>query len=386
MYQQFYQRYLDAHQGKQHFACHSHYFWPDVTRQAMLDYWDDSARYADEKWSFFFDTVVPQNQQFISQTLNTGLPEQIVFAPNTHELVARLLSCLNFSKTVNVLTTDSEFHSASRQLTRLEETGQLTCTRVQTQPFASFTERFIAQIKQQKWDMILFSQVFFNSGWVVEDIHKIVQAVEHTDTLIVIDGYHGFMALPTDLNAIAQRVFYLAGAYKYAQAGEGACFAHVPPGNALRPVYTGWFAEFGELAKSRADEVTYACNGMQFAGATMDFCALYRLRAVFNLFAEQNLCVTTINRYIKQLQQRFLQLLDAHNHPLLNRESLLIDDENQRGHFLTFELNDEDTTKATSQALREKGILTDYRGRRLRFGFGLYHSIDTMTLDELKQV
>ncbi|QPG05362.1 aminotransferase class V-fold PLP-dependent enzyme [Salinimonas marina] len=381
MYQHFYQRYLNAHSGKQHFACHSHYFWPDVTREAMLAYWDDSARLADEKWAFFFSDVVPQTQHFISETLNTGAPEQIVFAPNTHELVSRLLSCLDFSRQVRLLTTDSEFHSASRQLQRLEETGQLQCHREPAQPFASFTDRFIGQIQQHHWDMILVSQVFFNSGWVVEHLEQIVEAVTSSDTIIVIDGYHGFMALPTDLAPIAHRVFYLAGAYKYAQAGEGACFAHVPPNNTLRPVYTGWYAEFGELASPRADAVTYAKNGMQFAGATMDFCALYRLRAVFTLFAEEGLSVERINRYIKQLQQRFLELLDAQSHPQLNRSSLLIDDENCRGHFLTFELAEAQSAKALSEQLRGKGILTDYRDRRLRFGFGLYHSLDTLAVD-----
>ena len=49
MYQQFYQRFLQANAGKQHFACHSHHYWPDVTRDAMLEYWDDTARLVDDK-------------------------------------------------------------------------------------------------------------------------------------------------------------------------------------------------------------------------------------------------------------------------------------------------------------------------------------------------
>jgi hypothetical protein len=45
-----YQRFLDGHKGKLHFAAHSHHFWPDVTREAQLAYWDDCARLSDEKW------------------------------------------------------------------------------------------------------------------------------------------------------------------------------------------------------------------------------------------------------------------------------------------------------------------------------------------------
>lgn len=81
MYQQHYQRFLSANPNVQHFSCHSHYYWPDVTRQAMLDYWDDSARLADDKWAFFFSDLIPTLQQHISNLLNTGLPGQIVFAP-----------------------------------------------------------------------------------------------------------------------------------------------------------------------------------------------------------------------------------------------------------------------------------------------------------------
>ena len=66
--------------------------------------------------------------------------------------------------------------------------------------------------------------------------------------LVVIDGYHAFAALPVDLSAIAERAFYLAGGYKYAMAGEGACFLAVPPGTTLRPLSTGWFADFEGLS------------------------------------------------------------------------------------------------------------------------------------------
>ena len=74
------------------------------------------------------------------------------------------------------------------------------------------------------------SQVFFNSGYALPDIDALVDAVATPERLVVIDGYHAFLALPVDLSRIADRAFYLAGGYKYAMAGEGACFMHCPPG------------------------------------------------------------------------------------------------------------------------------------------------------------
>jgi hypothetical protein len=40
-----------------------------------------------------------------------------------------------------------------------------------------------------------------------------VGTVADEEALVVIDGYHGFLALPTDLSKIEDRVFYLAGGY-----------------------------------------------------------------------------------------------------------------------------------------------------------------------------
>ncbi|MFX6258361.1 hypothetical protein ABTF80_20115, partial [Acinetobacter baumannii] len=91
---------------------------------------------------------------------------------------------------------------------------------------------------------VFVSQVFFTSGGTSGDIARLAAAVRSAETLVVIDGYHGFMARPTDLSDVADRVFYLAGGYKYAMAGEGCCFLHCPPGYGPRPRDTGWFADF----------------------------------------------------------------------------------------------------------------------------------------------
>ncbi len=65
-YKKFYQRFLTANPGVQHFACHSHHYWPDVTRNAALQYWDDSARLVDDKWDLVFGEKVPKVQQQIA--------------------------------------------------------------------------------------------------------------------------------------------------------------------------------------------------------------------------------------------------------------------------------------------------------------------------------
>ncbi|MGP9801972.1 aminotransferase class V-fold PLP-dependent enzyme [Rheinheimera sp. NSM] len=375
MYQQFYQRFLQANQGKQHFACHSHHYWPDVSRDAMLEYWDDTARLVDDKWRYIFGEKVPQTQQLIADILQLPQPEQIVFAPNTHELVMRLLSCFDLRQPLRILTTDSEFYSFSRQVKRLAEYDNVQVDIIATEPFAGFEQRFTDAAATNQYQLIFCSQVFFNSGVAVSNLTGFVQQIAAvSEAMIVIDGYHGFMALPTDLSAIAERIFYLAGSYKYAQGGEGCCFMAVPVGSTERPLYTGWFAEFGTLAAEKSATVLYSEDGYRFAGATMDFSALYRLNAVLRLFKQQGISVGRIHQYVQQLQQVFLQKLAAVQHTKLHADNLVMHDLANHGHFLTFRPGSVPEVAELAAQLKRAGIETDYRADRLRFGFALYHN------------
>lgn len=375
MYKKYYQLFLKANQGVQHYASHSHHYWPDVTREAMLKYWDDSAKFVDDKWNHIFGERIPCVQKMIAEHLKISHPEQIVFAPNTHEFVTRLLSCFPAQKKIRILTTDSEFYSFDRQINRLQEEQNVEVVKVATQPFESFEQRFSAQLKEQNWDLVFFSQVFFNSGVVVKNLNGLVNQVTNPQTIIAVDGYHGFMAVPTDLSAVENRIFYLAGSYKYAQGGEGCCFMAVPKNTELRPANTGWFAGFSGLA-TQGSSVVYSQDGYRFAGSTMDFAALYRLQAVLELFKQENVTVEKIHEHIQILQKNFLADLKNWSHPkytqILNEKNLLALDLDHHGHFLTFETQDVELTKKMHDEFYAAGIRTDYRGSRWRFGFGLY--------------
>src|SRR5690554_4678315 len=266
MFKKHYSRFLAARPGLLHCAPHSHYYWPDVTRDAQLRYWDDSAAMADDKWGYLFAEKVPAVQQGIAKILNLTDPQQIVFAPNTHELLYRAITTFRYGRDLAILTTDAEFHSFNRQSRRLEERGNVEVVRVSTEPFATFAERWRDAVASRQWDMIFISQIFYNSGVASPEPKLWLDAVRGDDTLIMVDGYHGFGALPTDWSPYADRVFYLAGAYKYAQAGEGCCFAVVPSNHVFRPEYTGWFADFSSLAKPQEGAVGYANDGMCMAG------------------------------------------------------------------------------------------------------------------------
>ena len=361
-------RFLTTRPQRLHLAAHSHHPWPDVSFDAHMQAWLDAAEWNDDKWRPVFETLVPAAQAHVAAILHLPDPATIGFAGNTHELFMRAISAIEH-RPLRVLTTDSEFHSFNRQLQRFEEAGQARVERIAVEPFASFAERFSAAAARGGHDLVWFSQCFYNSGWLVHELATIVAAVPNPETLVIIDGYHGYMAVHTDLSAIAGRAFYLAGGYKYAMSGEGNAFIHCPPGQALRPVDTGWFAGFAALTAGPA-RVGYADGGLRFMGGTYDPTGLYRLNAVMDWLHAQKLTPARIHARVAALQEQFLDGLDRLSLPALNG-SLLIPGRGQpRGNFLCFR-----TPRASElQALLKAAeVICDCRDDRLRIGFGVYH-------------
>jgi len=354
-----------------HAAAHSHHPWPDVSFDAQQQTWRDAARLLDRKWDHVFAEIIPAAQAHIAHQLSLPDPATIAVGPNTHGFVSRILSCLPFERPARILTTDSEFMSFARQIARLEEDGLVEVTRVATQPFDTFEERFTAAAAGGGHDLVFFSQVFFNSGFALRDLGAIVRAERDPDTFIVIDAYHGFMAIPTDLSTVASRAFYLAGGYKYAMAGEGACFLHCPPGYAPRPRDTGWYAGFAAL-ESGGGRVGYAEDGSRFLGATFDVSALYRFNAVQDWLRREGATVRSMLARVRELEGQFLRALETGG-AQIDASLLVVPDETKRGRFLAFRTQQ---ASQIAQALAARNIIVDHRADRLRIGLGIYTDAD----------
>jgi selenocysteine lyase/cysteine desulfurase len=351
-------------------AAHSHHDWPDVTLAAQEACWQDAALLAGDKWGKVFGEVIPAVQRGIATRLGLPDPATIAVAPNTHELLRRILSCLPAGRPARILTTDAEFHTARRQMARLEEDGLVTVTRVPAEPFETFSTRFGEAAAKGGHDLVFVSQVFFTSGATSGDLAVLVAAVPSADTLVVVDGYHGFMARPTDLSAVAERIFYMAGGYKYAMAGENCCFLHCPPGYGERPRDTGWFADFGALAAPAGKSIGYPADGGRFLGATFDPTGLYRMAAVFEWLDGLGLTVADVHAHAQSLMARFLDAVEAMGIAGLGADDLItpFGPHHEHGNFLTFRTERAGEIEAKFAAVH---VHSDHRGDRLRFGFGI---------------
>ena len=356
-------RFRDAAPRRLHAAAHSHHPWPDVTEDAHRAAWDDAIRRADHKWRTVLDEVLPETASWVARRLCLPDPTTVAVAPNTHELVMRIMSCLD--PPVRILTTDGEFTSFERQVRRLAEDGLVDVHRVPVQPAATLAARLADAAGAH--DLLFFSHVLYGTG-VVVDPSTVIAGVADDDTFVVIDGYHGFMAVPTDLHAVADRAFYLAGGYKYAMAGEGVCFAHCPPGYGLRPRDTGWFADFTALTDDPGP-VGYGAGGQRFLGATFDPTPLYRFNAVQRWLDAADVTVTDIHHHVHRLQQRFLGALrdpptvldpGAPVHAPATPE--------RHGNLLAFAVPD---AAGVADVLARRDVVIDHRGTLVRFGFGV---------------
>jgi kynureninase len=363
-----------------HLAAHSHHPWPDLALQAHQEYAIDSIRAADHKWDKIFGQVLPEAQQHVVRQLGCDLADadRVTFAPNTAEFVARLYSAFEHVKApIRVLTTDGEFHSFARITRRLEEVGKVTVTRVPVRPFATLNERLAESVRASKksapYDLIFFSHVLFESGYAI-DPDFVLQACPE-QSVIVLDGYHAFMARPINHRPLADRAFYMAGGYKYAMAGEGACWLYVPPaGDGLCPTNTGWFSDFVGLSGTQDRPVAYGPRGMRFFGATFDASGLYRFNAVQHWLSAQAIDTAAIHRHAHTLQGTFIDQLTANtalDQALARHHMLPLT--TPRGNFCTFEMPDESQAVRLEAAIKAADVYIDRRDRRLRFGWGVYH-------------
>ncbi len=357
-----------------HAATHSHHPWPDVTRDAVLQAWDDAAMRLDLKWGHIFGKVIPEAQGHIARHLELDHPERVVFSPNTHEMVVRLFSCffrkIGVGDPIRILTTDSEYHSAMWQFSRWSELPYVEVVRVPVEPFDTFEARFKAEAGHCRWDMVYLSQVFFNCGFLISDLKGLVDAFDDPSTMVVIDGYHGFMAKPTSLKSIQDRVFYLAGGYKYAMAGEGACFLYAPTHCPWDPFDVGWFGLFQCLQSGLpfGQPMNLGDSANKFWGATFDPTGLYRFNAVMRLLEEKGMTVARMDEYVRELQEYFLGQLARD--PISWLTDLITPrDLSRAGHFLTYRLDDAPEKEA---ALLRQKVMVDSRSHAMRFGFGIY--------------
>jgi kynureninase len=340
---------------------HSHQAWPDVGFEAQQRAWLDAAEFVDDKWPRAAEQAAAVRAGFAR--LLGDRAENIALGQNTHELVTRWLSALPLLQRPRIVTTDGEFHSLRRQADRLAEEG-VAVVNVSVRPFETLAERVIASL-DSRTVCAMVSTVLFETAEIVPGLNVLAAECRRQGLPLLLDAYHQLNVVPFDLHRMGlDDVFVTGGGYKYCQLGEGNCFLRVPPESQLRPVLTGWFAEFDALEDASKGQVLYGNGAAAFGGATYDVTSHYRAAAVFAFHKEQGLTpdrLRAISQHQVGLLKTEFEKLDLS--PSLARVEPMPDE--RRGGFLAIRAA---AAKDIAQRLRERGVHVDARGDILRVG------------------
>ena len=344
---------------------HSHQAWPDAGFEAQQRAWLDAAEWVDGKWERAMEQAALVRAGFAR--LLGGSPEQIALGQNTHELVTRWLSALPLRDRPRLITTDGEFHSLRRQIDRLAEEG-IPVTKIAAHPADTLAER-VASVVDARTAAVMVSSVLFETAEIIPHLDVLAAACGRHGAHLLVDAYHHVNVVPFDLHAMGlDNAFVTGGGYKYCQLGEGNAVLRVPPGLRMRPVLTGWFAEFDALEEAAETEVLprvrYPSGAGAFAGATYDPTSNYRAAAVFAFHEQMALTparLHDISRHqVSLLKQRF-ESLDVD--PSLAHVEQIADD--RRGGFLAIRTP---RARDLARVLRARGVFTDARADILRLG------------------
>jgi kynureninase len=351
---------------------HSHQAWPDVAFEAQQQAWLDAAEFVDDKWQRAAARAADVRAGFARLLGDSAA--NIALGQNTHELVTRWLSGLPLRQRRRLITTDGEFHSPRRQIDRLAEEQIFDIVRVPARPCDGLAARLAAAVDDRTAG-VMVSSVMYETAEIVPGLELVGARCATHGASLLIDAYHHLNVVPFDVKEMGfEEAFVTGGGYKYCQLGEGNAFLRVPPGCRMRPVLTGWFAEFAALASPAPGQVTYGAGPLAFAGATYDPVSHYRAAAVFAFHAGHGLTPDTLRatsrRQVALLQSQ-LQALD------LDERVARIEDipDDRRAGFLAIR-----SPHATelSRGLRTYGVLTDARGQVLRLGPAPYLSDDQL--------
>ena len=255
-----------------------------------------------------------------------------------------------------VVATRGEFDSLDVILREYARRGRIALQLVDARADGRFaTDDIIAAIGG-KTDLVVVSEIVFNTGQRLADVPAIVSATHRAHGRLLLDVYHSVGAMPVDVTAYGVD-FAVGGSYKYLRGGPGACYLYLHPRHldgSLRTLDIGWFAKREPFAYVRPDPPELGERGDAFLESTPPVLTFYQARAGQELALA--LDPSRIRAYSLLQQQRLIALLDAAGIAATGARE-------DHGAFVVIE---NERAQQLHEALAAGGIVTDARGRYLR--------------------
>jgi kynureninase len=337
--------------------------------RGQVEAFESAAMHVDDKWQMAFEKA-EKVRSFFAQRLACP-SHQIALGPAVHDMLVRVLSALPLRTKPRIVTSDSEFHALRRQLDRLGEEG-VEIVKVAMMPLTTLCER-MAQALDDRTCAVILSAVSYASGVITPNFSALAQASSRCGAVLIVDAYHAINVVEFELEPGGlDGAYVLGGGYKYAQMGEGNAFLRVPEGTAMRPVVTGWFAEFALLDRSsKTQEVQYSPGAAAFGGSTYDPTSHFRAACVADFWREHSLDARALRTISQRQIGRIVQALHRIDLGKYGAQLSFDVELEQRAGFVGIDCK---AAVGLVSALRKRDVWVDARGTTLRFGPAPYLS------------
>ncbi len=289
-------------------------------------------------------------------------PHEIAILPSVGVALSVIGSSLDFSARPEVVVTEMDFPTIPYQwMARREEGAQLRLLpspdRVQV-PLESF-----AQAIGPRTALVATTHVFFTSGWV-QDIAAISALAHTAGALCLVDGYQAAGQILVDVKAADVDV-YISGGLKWLLGGPGIVFMYVREEliPQLHPTTTGWFAA-KDMFKFNPERFEMAEDARRFEPGTPAVAAVYAANSGLSIIEE--IGVAAIRARTAELDADLIRRLAAAGlQPRLPA---------QMARHAGIVMLPVENPSAAVKALKERGIIIDYRPGALRLSPYFYNT------------
>jgi len=314
--------------------------------------WYDSMGGAWDAWM----TEIAAHRHRLAQLIGAPRSDCIVPKTSAGQGLRAILNTFERKYVPRVVALRGEFDSLDVILREYSRRARIELTFVEAGTTGRFEQADIVAAIGGDVDLVVASEVVFNTGQRLDDIAALVRATHAAGGKLLLDVYHSLGAMPVDVGA-HDVDFAVGGSYKYLRGGPGAAFLYVNPRHldgSLRTLDIGWFAKRDRFAYERPDPPVFAEGGDAFLESTPPIITCYQARAGQRLLLA--IGPARIREYSLRQQRRLVELLAQHGVASIGGTP-------DRGAFVVVE-----SPKAAQwcAALARRDIVTDARGQWLR--------------------
>jgi kynureninase len=311
--------------------------------------------YADlgDAWDAWGDEIAAHRAR-LAALLRVPRADSVVPKTSAGQGLRAVLNALD--ATPRVVATRGEFDSLDVILREYARRGRIELEMVEARGNGRFDTRDIVAAVGGRVDLVVVSEIVFNTGQRIADLPAIVAAAHAAGGKALVDVYHATGVIESDLAALDVD-FAVGGSYKYLRGGPGACFLYVHPRHldgGLRTLDTGWFAKEAPFSYTRPDPPRFAQGGDGWMESTPAFLPFYQARAgqLFTLA----IGVARLRSFSLAAQRQLVAALAEHG---VRAQGGTED----RGAFVVV---DHPRAVEITEALKAQDIVTDARGHHLR--------------------